>query len=501
MLERGSGLLLHISSLPSSYGIGDLGPAAYQFINFLHEAKQSYWQVLPFNPIDPVCGNSPYSSNSAFAANTLFISPDILVEKGWLEKNDLKTKVKFSVKKADYAKAGTYKNNILRIAYDRFKEKAKDCRDFQKFCQDNAYWLDDYVSFIILKEKFEGKIWHQWPDEYRHRNEEALSRLPEEEAEKSESYKFFQFLFYQQWQDLKAYSNSKNVLLIGDIPIYVTDDSVDVWGHPQLFKLDDDSKPIYVAGVPPDYFSQTGQRWGNPVYDWDKNRETQYNWWMQRMVHNLSLFDIIRIDHFRGLVAYWQVPEHEKTAVNGEWVPGPGDHFFNAIKTKFPHLPIIAEDLGMITPDVTEAMERWGFPGMKVLLFAFCGDFHEHPYNPKNYTENFAAYTGTHDNNTILGWLNCDASDEEKRNLENLIGNNVKKSDVPWKLIQSIMASSAALTMIPAQDILGLSEKARMNTPGTAQDNWGWRLELESLTPHISQKLSQMTERWNRAAK
>ncbi|MFH1288215.1 MAG: 4-alpha-glucanotransferase, partial [bacterium] len=396
MSNRKSGILLHISSLPSPYGIGDFGPSAYKFVDFLSKAKQRFWQVLPFNPTETVFGNCPYNSVSVFAGNTLFISPDLLVEDGFLDKKDIKLPPAFREDLCDYAKVTSYKRELFSKAYKNFKKiplnppltKGEiyhppllkgERGGFKKFCSENSDWLDDFALFTVIREIFNGRVWINWPKGLKNREQGALENISKKHSEEIESEKFLQYIFHKQWHLLKKYCGENGIKLIGDIPIYVCYDSVDVWKNPELFNLDEKKKPITVSGVPPDYFSKTGQLWGNPVYRWDVLKETNYKWWVDRMACTLKLFDIIKIDHFRGLVGYWEVPVCETTAVNGRWVKVNAMDFFNAMTREFPDMPFIAEDLGSITDDVKEVIKQFNFPGMRVMLFAFGDDNNDNP--------------------------------------------------------------------------------------------------------------------------
>jgi len=499
MDRRKSGILLHITSLPSPYGIGDFGPWAYKFADFLTEARQSLWQVLPLNPTSLVQGNSPYSSYSAFAGNLLLISPDLLVDDGLLSKSELEGPPPFPKESVDYRAAFEYKERVLRRAYETWKGKPEKDYAFERFCRENSDWLEDYSLFVALKEHFQGAVWSDWPRELRDRKEEAIQPWKERLGDRVSVEKFVQYLFFKQWSSLKTYCNRKGVQIVGDIPIYVTYDSSDVWANPGLFKLNEEKKPTSVAGVPPDYFSATGQLWGNPVYGWETLKETRYAWWIRRMEHNLRLFNIVRVDHFRGLVAYWEVPAGEKTAIHGRWTEVPVRDFFGTLFKYFPCLPVIAEDLGVITPDVREALRDFGFPGMKVLLFAFGGDdLGTHPYIPHNYTNNSVVYTGTHDNNTIKGWFRREARPEDKKRFFEYVGREVGEEEVHWEFIRLAMRSVGNTVIMPMQDVLGLGEEARMNTPATPEGNWKWRLLPEQLTPSVIHKLSEMTHLYGR---
>jgi len=498
MLRRGSGILIHITSLPSPFGIGDLGPWAYRFADFLAETKQGFWQILPLNPTDPVYDNSPYHSISAFASNPLLISPELMVRDGLLDEADIELLP--NREKVDYDSAIAYKRKLFHPAYERFKERGNSC-EYERFCSDNAHWLDDFALFIALKSRFHGKAWSEWSDEIRDREADTLKSLEEdgELHDRIEMEKFIQYIFIQQWNSLKSYCNQRCIHIIGDIPIYVDYDSVDLWTNPEIFKLDDEKKPYVVSGVPPDYFSETGQLWGNPVYRWDVLKERGYDWWVQRLEHNLKLFDYVRIDHFRGFVAYWEVPAGEKTAICGKWAPVPAMDFFDTLTRKFASTSIIAEDLGLITADVREIMNIFDFPGMRVLLFAFGEGLPTNPYIPHNVVRNCVLYTGTHDVNTVRGWFEMEATPEDKRRLFQYLGREVPVEELHWELIRLAMMSVADLTIMPVQDILGLGGGARMNLPATSDGNWRWRLLPEQLTSSHARKLLGMTEIYRRA--
>ncbi len=492
--RRGGGLLLHISSLPSAYGIGDVGPGAYQFVDFLKKTGQKYWQILPLNPTNGMFGHSPYSSDSAFAANPLFISPDLLVKDGWLEKKDLPGPSAYDAGTyVDYQEAGALKNAVLDLAFQRFLGTGVQREDFEAFCRQNDFWLSGYSQFVAFKKYFQNASWSQWPEDVKKRQPAALQDLARRNEGLIQRVKFEQFIFRKQWEDLRGYCRQSGVKIIGDIPIYVNDDSADVWMHPEFFKLNPDLKPEFVAGIPPDYFSATGQRWGNPVYCWETLRQAGYRWWQERVQHNFQLFDLIRIDHFRGMVSFWQIPAHEQTAMNGQWVGVPWDDFLTVMKKQFGSLPIIAEDLGIITPEVTSAMKKFGFPGMKILLFAFDGETATHPYIPKNYSEDCVVYTGTHDNNTVRGWFEHEASHDAKERFFQYIGRRIGVEEAVWEMNRLAMTSVAELAIIPVQDILGLGQDARMNTPGTTHGNWRWRLSKDGLTQAVVEKLARLT--------
>jgi len=497
MKRRGSGILMHITSLPSLFGIGDMGPWAYRFADFLAEAKQTFWQILPLTPTEPD-HYSPYLSPSAFAGNPMLISPELLVQDGLLSTTDLQSVPDFPIDRADYPSVVSYKAELLARAYDCFLRRGRDY-GYEAFCGSNKDWLDGFSVFAALKKRFGPKTWTDWPAELRDREPDAIRSVSEELRDRIEMEKFFQYVFFRQWLALKRYCNGRAIQIIGDIPIYVHHYSADLWANPTLFKLDENKRPYVVSGVPPDYFSETGQLWGHPIYRWDVLRETGYEWWINRIDHNLMLCDLVRIDHFRGLVGYWEVPAAEKTAVNGRWVNGPGANLFQALVKRFPFLPIIAEDLGIITPDVREVMRDFDLPGMKVLLFAFGERLSTNPYAPHNFERNCVAYTGTHDNNTTRGWFEREATDEERKRLIDYIGHEVDAGRVHWELIRLLMMSVANITIFPMQDILGLGPDARMNTPAAPYGNWQWRLSPDMLKPDIATKLRAMTELYRRA--
>jgi len=498
MRKRGSGVLLHITSLPSPFGIGDLGPWARRFADFLARSKQSYWQILPLNYTEGDFANSPYHSVSAFAGNPLLISPELLVQEGLLAETDLEPITNWPSGEIDYNAVIPYKKKLLASAYQSFR-KRKQRYEYEKFCAENSWWLDDFSLFAALKQHLKGLTWNQWPAEIRDRDPKRLDSLKKEHEERIQYEKFLQFVFIQQWLSLKKYCNNRGISIIGDLPIYVVYDSVDLWVNPELFKLDQQKRPYVVAGVPPDYYSETGQLWGNPVYRWDVLKKTGYDWWVKRITYNLSLFDFLRIDHFRGLVAYWEIPAGEKNAVKGKWVEVPVVDFFNRLSKLNPSLPLIAEDLGYITPQVREIMQLFDLPGMKVLLFAFGDDLSTNPYLPHNIVKKSIVYTGTHDNNTVRGWFEKEATPEIRRRVFDYLGREVPAENIHWELIRLAMMSVANLAIIPMQDILGLGEEARMNDPAGSDKNWKWRLRPEQLTPSVAEKLLQMTEIYGRA--
>jgi len=489
--------LLHIASLPSPYGIGDFGAAAYRFADFLARTGQTLWQILPLNPTDMMCGNSPYFSRSAFAMNPLMIGIDRLVEDGLISESHIPEPPHFFPGRIDYYRAAAYKAAILEKAFQKFETSAAQ-DNFRAFCEMHSGWLEDFALFTALKAKFEGKVWSAWPEELRDRRPEALSEAGQVLSEQVEKEKFLQYLSYKQWFSLKSYCNERGIGIIGDLPIYVCYDSADVWVNPHIFKLDSQKIPTAVSGVPPDYFSKTGQLWNNPVYRWDVLKQTGYKWWIERMGHTFNCFDRVRIDHFRGLVKYWEIPAGEKTALKGEWKKVPADDFFKTLIEWFQWFPVIAEDLGFITPDVLEVMDRFHFPGMKVLLFAFGDDDPMHPFLPHTYPRNCAAYTGTHDNNTLRGWFEHEAAPEEKERLFRYLYREPSADEIHWEMIRLVMMSVADMAVIPMQDILGLGQTARMNRPAIPYGNWTWRLEPGQITLETEEKLRTLTETYGR---
>ncbi len=497
MKTRTSGVLLHISSLPSPFGIGDMGPGAYRFADFLANAGQRYWQILPLNPTELTHHNSPYYSNSTFALNPLLISPELLVEQGFLEKQDLKPIPKFSQKRVRYAEVAAYKEMILDKAYDKFKT-GNGIREAVTFLGRHQNWLNDYALFAALCNECRAKAWSEWTHDLRDRDPHAIRTAEKELSKPIEKVRFIQTLCHHQWMQLKSYCNEKKIQIMGDLPIYVQFNSADVWTHPGYFKLDHRMRPSVVAGVPPDYFSETGQLWGNPVYRWDVLKQNGYDWWIERISYNLHLFDVLRIDHFRGIVSAWEVPANEKDARGGKWVRGPGADLFHNILKKIPDAPIIAEDLGYITPDVTEVMNRLGFPGMKVLLFAFGDDQPASVHSPHNLDRNCVIYTGTHDNNTVKGWFKQEADPETRKRLSLYLGRRVTPRKAPRELVRLALMSVAETCVLPMQDLLGLGERARMNQPARVEGNWQWRLTPRQLSASLEARLRNMTRLYGR---
>jgi len=497
IFPRASGILLHPTSLPGRFGIGDLGREAYRFVEFLEKSGQSLWQVLPLGPTG--YGNSPYQSFSAFAGNPLLISPETLVEEGFLKRSDLEHVPPFPEFKVDFGPVINYKQALFKQAFESFKVSAtlKQREAFAQFCTAHHTWLDDFALFMSLKEAHGGASWGEWERDIATRQPQALAHWRSALSDQVEFHKFLQYQFFAQWLALKAYANARNIRIIGDIPIFVAYDSADVWANPHLFELDENGHPTVVAGVPPDYFSPTGQLWGNPHYRWERLAQDGYAWWIERFRATLTMVDIVRVDHFRGFEAYWAVPADEATAINGRWVKGPGAALFVAIEKALGPLPIIAEDLGVITPEVVALRERFGFPGMKILQFAFTADEKAivSAFLPHNFEPNCVVYTGTHDNDTTLGWFNH-ASSQEREMAQQYIG--VYGLNIPWAFIRLAMASVANMAVVPLQDVLSLGSEARMNYPGTSGGWWSWRLTAGALTDAIADRLHQMATVYER---
>lgn len=501
---RSSGILLHVTSLPGPYGIGDLGPAAYQFADWLQQAGQRIWQVLPLVPVG--LGNSPYASPSTFAGNPLLVSPDLLLEDGLLTASDLRARPAFGDDKAPFDRVIPFKRSLLERACDRFASgKMRDIsQEYRSFRQDNVDWLDDYALFMALKEAHGGLAWTEWPRPLAQRKLVDIESARSKHHRATEQHKFWQFLFFRQWRALKKYCNDRDIRIFGDLPIYVAHDSADVWAHPELFHLDDEGAPACVSGVPPDYFSNTGQRWGNPLYHWDRMKQNDYAWWYRRIRSSLALYDLLRLDHFRGFEAYWEIRADEATAENGRWMPGPGAHFFNVMKQRLGRLPLVAEDLGMITPQVTQLMAEFGLPGMAVLQFGLQADPSSH-FLPHNFNQNVIAYTGTHDNDTLVGWWRSQQRRPPEKDARPFTRryaglNGRTGAAIHWPLIQTLMGSVADTVIVPLQDVLGLGSDARMNVPGRAENNWTWRCRAGQCSDEAAGRLREMVETYGRAA-
>ena len=493
-LPRASGVLLHPTSLPSKFGIGDLGPAAREWIDQLAGAGQHWWQVLPLGPTG--FGDSPYQSFSAFAGNPWLISPEDLIMKGLLDPADLEPLPEFPAGRVDFAKLIPWKRSWLMRSTERLRKGAPAAlaTRYEDFRHRAGWWLEDYALFSALKDAFGGRVWSDWEAALVQRDSTALRKWRERLASEIETYATWQFFFFEQWWSLREYAHARNVKIFGDIPIFVAYDSVDVWVHPEMFFLDENRKPTVVAGVPPDYFSATGQLWGNPLYQWGRVAEHGYRWWIDRVRWTLELVDLVRIDHFIGFVRYWEIPAGAPTAVTGRYCPGPGADFLAKVERVLGHLPLVAEDLGAVTPEVDALRDQFQLPGMKVLQFAFSSDA-TNRFLPHNYERNFVVYTGTHDNDTTLGWFR-NAPLSERRYARHYIGRSGR--DIAWDLIRLGMASVADTFIVPAQDLLSLGSEARMNYPGRPQGNWRWRLLPGQLNPAVWVRLHELTELYGR---
>jgi 4-alpha-glucanotransferase len=485
--ERSSGILLHPTSLPGPYGVGDFGTPAYQFIDFLAESGCKLWQVLPLGPTG--YGDSPYQCFSAFAGNPYLVSPEILIRDGLLTQDDLVDMPRWDPSRVDFGALYSWKPGLLDKAYFHFDAISDSLfrSEFQAFCIDNASWLDDYALFMALKDANAGIAWNEWPVDQRQRHKAALDQARGEFSDSILRQKFRQFLFFRQWTALRNYAHSKGIQVVGDIPIFVAMDSADAWSNPELFYLAETGVPTVVAGVPPDYFSPTGQLWGNPLYNWAKHEQTGYSWWIERIRATLQLVDIVRIDHFRGFAGYWEVPGGSPTAEHGRWMPGPGANLFYAIRDALGDLPIIAEDLGEITPDVVELRDLFGLPGMKIMQFGFSGP--GNPFLPHHYTSNCVVYTGTHDNDTVLGWYRT-APPGERDFYHHYI--NRDNNDVPGDMLRAIWGSVAVFAVAPMQDFLRLGTEARMNFPGKVGGFWSWRMDDGALSDNLKHYLHEL---------
>lgn len=496
--ERASGILLHPTSLPSAHGIGDLGQAAYDFIDFMARSGQTLWQILPLGPTG--YDHSPYTMNfSAFAGNPLMVSVEKLVEESLLTAEEVSPLENANPDRVQFSRVIPHKMDMLRQAFKRFQEKG-DTAAIDQFSQEQSWWLEDFVLFMALLEENDGKPWSQWEPSIARREPEAMKAKAEQLSESVAFQRFVQFKFFEQWKALREYVNSKNIQIIGDVSIYVCHNSSDVWAHPELFKLDPQTlESAYIAGVPPDYFSETGQLWGNPVYDWDKCQDAGFDWWISRFKATLQYVDWVRVDHFRGFEAYWQVPASEETAMNGEWVKAPGDAFFETLAEKLGSLPVLAEDLGVITPEVEALRDRFEFPGMKILMFAFSGD-PNNTHLPQNYPTNCIVYSGTHDNDTAIGWWET-LAENEKQFLAQTLGYSSPDEikEINWLLIETALKSRADLAIVPLQDLFGLGHEARMNDPSVIPNNWRWKYgRSEMLGEGISDRLRELTSTYNR---
>ncbi|MHA1214863.1 MAG: 4-alpha-glucanotransferase [Candidatus Hodarchaeales archaeon] len=495
--KRTGGILLHPTSLPSPYGIGDLGPNLYRFLDLLRKNDLKLWQILPIGITG--YGNSPYSSFSSYAGNPFIISPDKLIDEGLLSKDEVGEQ-KFSSEHVDYGKIIPYKWEILNLAFENFQTNSfKSLKhEFDEFKRVENYWLDNFAIFMSIKTAHNMKPWNEWDESLKFRKKTAIEQWKRNNDEKIEFQRFVQFLFFKQWNEIRKYAHKSKISIIGDIPIFVAYDSAEVWSNPSLFHLDKDRELLYVAGVPPDYFSKTGQRWGNPVYRWKVHRKRNFRWWISRIKHMYSMVDIIRIDHFRGFEAFWRIPASEPTAVNGEWVLGPGYIFFRRLWQKLGKIPIIAEDLGVITPPVKELLRKTGFPGMRVLQFAFGSNSNEYCENrflPHNYQTNTIVYTGTHDNDCTKSWFEKAPPDVQEHVVEYTGSNG---SDIVGDLIRLAWSSTALMSVIPLQDLLRLGSEGRMNFPGKEEGNWEWRFTWEMLKDTNGEELKRLSKLFGR---
>ena len=494
--QRLSGVLLHVTSLPSRGGVGDFGPAARAFVDFLAAARQRMWQVLPLSPTG--YGSSPYSALSAFAGNPVLISLELLAEQGWLA-SDRITELPGADGPADFGVVWDRKIPLIEEAAANFLDNASDDqrRRFQHFCEENSSWLNDYAMYTVLRRLHNYASWHEWPQEYARRQGDALSRFMNDHSRELAVEQVIQFFFNEQWCSLRAYCAERDIKIMGDIAIFVSYDSADVWTNPEVFELDENLAPIRVSGVPPDYFSVNGQRWGNPLYRWDLMKERGFSWWVARIRRSLTLYDVIRLDHFRGFEAFWSIPADEPTAINGQWVKAPGHLLFQRLRDVFGELPFIAEDLGVITKAVDELREHFGMPGMRILQFGF-GDRGSHIYLPHSFVPNTVTYTGTHDNNTTLGWWTDDCSPAERENIQAYLQTIEHDGDIVWAMIRAAARSVANICIFPLQDVLHLGSGARMNTPSAPDGNWTWRYSPDALHPDFAVKLAKLMEMTDR---
>ncbi len=494
--------MLHPTSLPGRFGIGELGIEAFNFADFLADTGQSFWQILPLHPTG--YGNSPYMSFSAFAGNPFLISLEKLLENDLLDSIDLENLPPFPNERIDYEMVLRFKMPLFKKAFQRFKSKVKsDSEKFKIFCNQNSFWLDDYALFMVFKEVYDQKVWTKWEESAAKREPKTIKEWRHKHADKIDFYKYIQYLFFQQWLSLKQYCNKRNILIIGDIPVYVAHDSADVWANRELFQIDDDGGLPVVAGVPPDYFSATGQRWGNPLYRWDTIAKNGYSWWIERFRMVLTMVDIVRLDHFRGFESYWEIPASGDwwDATNGRWTKGPGSNLFETVIKALGDLPAIAEDLGVITPEVDALREQFGFPGMRILQFAFGNDPRAPDYRPHAHKKNCIVYTGTHDNNTTVGWFTSEPGrgttmtneelEKEREYTLKYLGTDGR--EIHWDMIRLAMSSVADVAIIPLQDVLGLGSEARTNLPGSLQGNWEWRFTSNMLTEEVKERLRGLT--------
>jgi 4-alpha-glucanotransferase len=495
-----AGILMHLTSLPGNRGTGDFGPGAFRFIDFLERTGQRCWQILPLSVTSAHTAYSPYSSRSAFAGNTLFIDPVQLSKLGLLDPAEYSHEEPYFSEEVEYERAGHAKEEYLDLAFEHFRTSASARlqQAYRAFVERESYWIHDYALYEILKDHFKNRPWFEWPAEYRDRDEVALTDFRQKNAGLLDRIRFGQFIFSDQWGRVKRYANERGIEIFGDIPIYIDHDSADAWAHPSLFRLKQDCTLEAVAGVPPDYFNREGQLWGMPLYDWDAMEKDGFNWWLRRIERNLQWFDLLRLDHFRGFEAYWEVPAGEQTAINGRWMDGPAEKLFETILAKFPHMPFVAEDLGQITKEVYELRDRYGLPGMKVVQFGFGKNMAFSSHYPGNISYNSIAYTGTHDNNTLQGWFRQEADKATLKRYRVFSGKKLKGKNVNKELIRLTYGSPARLVIIPMQDWLGLDEGSRMNYPSTTEGNWLWRLDNTSITDQFEKRIRKMVRQFGR---
>jgi 4-alpha-glucanotransferase len=505
IFPRCGGILLHVTSLPGGHGIGDLGNSAHEFVEFLADSGQKIWQVLPLSPTG--YGDSPYQCFSAFAGNPLFIDLIALREQGLLSEQDLSSAPRLPEDRVHYDRVIDYKQTLLRKAAGAFFVSSQtDRRSFDMFCQENSEWLDDYALFMACKRAYKDVAWVHWDSGIRQRDSAVLNQWQAKLSAETHIHKFAQFEFFRQWEKLRDHCSRRGISIMGDIPIYVAHDSADVWAHPELFRLNPEGRPIAVAGVPPDYFSATGQLWGNPLYRWDLSAKSGHRWWIDRVRASLRLFDLVRLDHFRGFEAYWEIPAGALTAAGGKWVKGPGAEFFRTLQAEIKELPFVAENLGVITPEVEGLRKEFGFPGMSLLQFAFGNDPQGPSFRPHNYSRELVAYTGGHDNDTTVGWWTSSGIGESTRTAEDICKERdftraylgFQNEPVNWVFIRTVLASVANIAIIPLQDVLGLGSDARMNLPGTVSGNWKWRYQPNALRKEISEQLQRFVLMYDR---
>lgn len=498
-MKRRAGILLHISSLPGNSPIGDFGPEAFKFIDFLKVAGQSYWQILPLNQVNGGTAYSPYTPLSAFAGNVLFINEELLLKDHFIQKHLIKNKHR-ARKRVDFTQAEKNIKHLIEIAFKEYniRKENKLYEKYAIFCKRESYWLNDYALFMALKKHFKYTSWNNWPEEFRDRYKDTLLKARKEHATQIEKEKFSQFLFHIQWANVKKYANKQGIKIFGDVPIYIGYDSADVWSNPEYFLLKENKEMAKVAGVPPDYFNKDGQLWNMPIYNWEVMKQLGYRWWIDRIRRNLELFDLIRLDHFRGFSAFWEVDASEKSAKNGQWIGGPAYEFFDALKHEFPKMPFAAEDLGDIDDAVYNLRDNYNMPGMQVLQFAFGDDWPHSIHLPHQYTKNSIVYTGTHDNNTARGWYCKDLGKKARKHVILYSTHRLNKRNVHWELIRMAYSSIAKTAIIPMQDILGLKSKARMNFPSTTSGNWIWKMNKKQLKMRKAKVLHKLVTTFGR---